>query len=145
LIALLLELGIVPFHLWLPDVYKAAPLVVVLHIATIPKFAVSFALWQLLQLYPEVVLSLNTLLLVLALLSLTVGSIFGLSQTNIKKILAYSTVHHMGFVLLAILMTTPETQNYMLIYLMAYVAASIIAFGALLNFQALGYQTENIT
>ncbi len=145
LVAMFIELGIVPFHMWLPDVYQSAPLLVSLQIATIPKIALAFICWRLLQIYDFSVDILYQIIMFLSMLSLLIGSLFGLTQRSIKKILAYSTIHHMGFVLLAILVTKNDTINYVLLYVAAYVIASMVAFGCLLQFKANGLLIEEVS
>ena len=106
-VALAFKLGAVPFHMWVPDVYQGSPTAVTVYIATAPKLA-GFAMFM--RLLVEGLGSLQTdwqqMLVILAVLSLAAGNIIAIAQTNIKRMLAYSTISHVGFILLGILSGT---------------------------------------
>ncbi len=108
-VGLAFKLGAVPFHMWLPDVYSGAAAPVTLFIGTAPKIA-AFAM--VMRLLTEALGSLHTewrdMLIILVLLSLAVGNIVAIAQTNIKRMLAYSTISHVGFLLLGVLAGTAD-------------------------------------
>jgi NADH-quinone oxidoreductase subunit N len=98
------KLGAVPFHMWLPDVYQGAPTPVTLYIGSAPKLA-AFALTirVLVDGLGELQSDWQQMLIVLAALSIVTGNVIAIAQNNIKRMLAYSTISHVGFILLGLL------------------------------------------
>ncbi len=131
-VATLFKLGVAPFHMWLPDVYQGAPLATTIYLSAAPKIA---ALVLLLRLFQEGLAlwhgDWQLLFLALAVLSLALGNLLALAQSQIKRILAYSAIAHMGFVLLAV---APLAYGYdvALFYAVVYALISAGTFGALL-------------
>ncbi len=127
------KLGIVPFHMWVPDVYHGAPLAVTLLISSLPKLA---GLALAIRLLDNGLAGLHGdwqgMLAVLAALSLIVGNVAAIAQTNIKRMLAYSTISHMGFMLLGILAGTPEGYSAAMFYAIAYAIMSAGVFGVII-------------
>lgn len=123
------KLGVVPMHMWVPDVYHGAPLATTLFIATVPKIA-SLAL--VVRLLEDGLGNLHgdwqLMLAIIAALSLILGNLAAIAQTNIKRMLAYSTISHMGFMLLGILAGTNEGYAAAMFYTLAYVFMSAGAF-----------------
>ncbi|MBU2478085.1 MAG: NADH-quinone oxidoreductase subunit N, partial [Gammaproteobacteria bacterium] len=109
ILGLAFKLGAVPFHMWLPDVYQGAPTVVTLYLGSAPKIA-AFAMTM--RLLAEALGGLQAdwsgMLSILAVLSLALGNIVAIAQTNLKRMLAYSTISHVGFLLLGLLAGTGE-------------------------------------
>jgi len=126
------KLGAVPFHMWLPDVYEGSPTAVTAFVASVPKFAAFALTYRLLvdglaPMYTDWVF----VLVILSVLSLFVGNIVALAQTNIKRLLAYSTISHVGFILLGFIAGTVEGYEAALFYTLTYVLTAAAAFGLL--------------
>ncbi|AJC48516.1 NADH-quinone oxidoreductase subunit N [Allofrancisella guangzhouensis] len=141
----LFKLGAAPFNMWLPDVYEGAPNAVANIVATIPKVAAFAMLVNILFVgFPEFKTSWVYLFRVIGIASIFFGSLVALSQTNIKRLLGYSTVSQIGFVLLA---TTLEPQGYALVaasfYVVVYVFTTLAAFGVLTTISIGGYEVQS--
>jgi NADH-quinone oxidoreductase subunit N len=148
------KLGVVPFHLWVPDVYQGAPTSVTLMLAGAPKFA-AFAI--VIRLLVEGLLPLaidwQQMLTVLSVGSLLIGSLGGVMQKNVKRMLAYSTISQMGFVLLGLIpgvvegSTLPAANGYSsaLFYVVTYVLTTLATFGVLLVLARDGFESEEIS
>ena len=132
-IGIAFKLGAVPFHMWVPDVYHGAPLAITLFIATVPKLA---GLALAIRLLDNGLIGLHGdwqgMLVVLAALSLVIGNVVAIAQTNIKRMLAYSTISHMGFMLMGILAGTPEGYAAAMFYAIAYAIMSAGAFAVII-------------
>jgi NADH-quinone oxidoreductase subunit N len=130
LIGMGFKLGVVPFHLWTPDVYESAPAPVTGFIATVSKGSI-FAL--LLRFFGQTDLfgqpKLLTVFLVISIASMFVGNLLALFQRNVKRLLAYSSIAHFGYMLVAFLSTGPLRVTAVTYYLAAYFATTIGAFG----------------
>jgi NADH-quinone oxidoreductase subunit N len=139
------KLGAVPFHMWIPDVYQGAPTPVTLYIAAAPKLA-AFALTV--RILTEGLNALHTdwqqMLIVLAVLSIALGNLVAIVQTNIKRLLAYSTISHVGFLLLGILVGTPEGYAAAMFYAITYVLMVLGAFGIIIVLSRAGFEADNI-
>lgn len=132
LVALAFKLSLAPFHLWTPDVYEGAPAPVGAFLATTAKLAVAYALMRLIAYLP--VFSDNTLkqtLLVLAGLSILFGNILAVGQSNIKRLLAYSSIAHFGYLMVAIAALNFATLEAFTVYLVTYTLATLAAFGVI--------------
>ena len=127
------KLGVVPFHMWLPDVYQGASTPVTLFIGTAPKIA-AFAM--AIRILADGLQGLSTewagMLIILAVLSMSVGNIVAIAQTNIKRMLAYSTIAHMGFLLLGILAASNSGYASSMFYVIVYALMSMGAFGTVI-------------
>ncbi len=127
------KLGAVPFHMWVPDVYDGAPLAATLFIATVPKLAAFAMAYRLLASgVPDLHGDWQQMVAVLAVLSLVVGNLAAIMQTNIRRLLAYSTISHMGFVLLGLLPGSAYGYGAGLFYIVVYALMSAAAFGMLI-------------
>ena len=140
------KLGVVPFHMWVPDVYQGAPTAVTLMIAAAPKLA-AFAL--LFRLLVNTLLPLmgdwQPMLIILAVLSLVVGNITAIAQTNMKRMLAYSAIAQMGFVLLGMLSVFDDHAfSASLFYAITYVLTTLGSFGLLMLLSHKGHECETI-
>jgi NADH-ubiquinone oxidoreductase chain 2 len=139
-IALLFKVAAAPFHNWAPDVYDGVPTIVTTWLAIMPKVAILAFLgefqgfYHLGRVYDTSYPIWPNILLVSALLSLVIGGLLGLAQYRIKRLLAYSTISHMGFILLALAINTPEGIEAYLFYLVQYVLTSTNIFFVLLAF-----------
>ncbi len=144
-IGLAFKLGAVPFHMWVPDVYHGAPTPVTLLLGTAPKIA-AFAM--IMRLLVEGLGGLHgdwqDMLIVLAVLSLAVGNVVAIAQTNIKRMLAYSTISHVGFVMLGLLAGTPEGYSSAMFYTIVYAITAAGGFGMILLLSRKGFEADNI-
>jgi NADH-quinone oxidoreductase subunit N len=141
------KLGAVPFHMWIPDVYHGAPTAVTLLIGTAPKLA-SFAFIMRLLVQAlgiqQLLAEWQQMLVLLAIGSLLIGNITAIAQTNLKRMLAYSTISHMGFLLLGILSGSIEGFGAAMFYSIIYVLMSLGTFGMILLLSREGFEAENL-
>ncbi len=139
------KFGAVPFHMWLPDVYQGARSPVTLYIASAPKLA---ALALTLRILVDGLGVLHDtwadMVMVIAVLSILIGNIIAIVQTNIKRMLGYSTIGHVGFILLAVFCGTAEGYAAALFYTLTYVVAAAGAFGMVILLSRRGYEAENL-
>lgn len=145
LVALGFKLGIVPFHMWLPDVYEGANTPVTLLVGSISKIG-AFGLFIRLLVAAMAGLYMNwqVVLEVLIVLSLALGAVVAIAQTNIKRMLAYSTINHMGFLLLGILAGTPEGYSAAMFYTLVYVLMTLGAFGVIILLSRKGFEADRL-
>ncbi len=145
LVALAFKLGAVPFHMWVPDVYQGSPTAVTAFIGTAPKLA-GFAM--IIRLLVEGMGELQTdwqqMLIILAVLSMATGNVIAIAQTNIKRMLAYSTISHVGFILLGILAGTQEAYASAMFYTISYAIMSLGGFGIIMLLARKGFEAENL-
>jgi NADH-quinone oxidoreductase subunit N len=139
------KLGAVPFHMWVPDVYHGSPTPMTLLIGSAPKIAVfgfimrvlsdglagAFADWQ-------------DMLVILAVASLAVGNLIAIAQTNIKRMLAYSTISHMGFLLLGFISGTASGYAASMFYILTYAFTALACFGIIMLLSREGFEADNI-
>lgn len=139
------KFGAVPFHNWVPDVYQGAPTSVSLFIATAPKLAAFAMLARLLHtaLGPAAA-TWEPILLTLAVLSLVLGNVAAIAQTNIKRMLAYSTIGHVGFIFLGFGSGTAEGLQAALFYALIYVVMVAAAFGIVILLSREGFEAEEL-
>ena len=140
------KLGVVPFHMWVPDVYQGAPTAVTLLIAAAPKLA-AFAL--LFRLLVNTLLPLlgdwQPMLVILAVLSLVLGNVTAIAQTNLKRMLAYSAIAQMGFVLLGMLSVFDDHAfSASMFYVITYVLTTLGTFGLLMILSRKGHDCETL-
>jgi NADH-quinone oxidoreductase subunit N len=145
LVGVAFKLGAVPFHMWLPDVYQGAITPVTLFIGTAAKIASFAMIFRVLAeglggLQP----SWSGMLVVLAVLSMAIGNIVAIAQTNLKRMLAYSTISHVGFILLGFLAGTAAGYEAALYYTLAYVIMSGAAFGMIILLSRRGFEAESL-
>jgi len=139
------KLGVVPFHMWIPDVYEGAPTSMTLFIGTAPKIAgVAFFIRLLGEGLAPLASDWQQMLIVVAVLSLALGNITAIAQTNIKRMLAYSTISHMGFVLLGILAASQQGYAAASFYISTYSLMGLGAFGMILLLSRAGFEAETI-
>jgi len=149
------KLGVVPFHMWVPDVYQGAPTAITTMIGGAPKLA-AFAI--VIRLLVDGLLPLaidwQQMLAVLAIASLLVGNLAGLQQTNLKRMLAYSTISQMGFVLLGLMSgvvdgkvdpaTIENAYSSAMFYVVTYVLTTLAAFGVIQLLAREGFESEEV-
>jgi len=139
------KFGAVPFHMWIPDVYDGAPTSVTVYINTASKLA-AFALAM--RLLPEALGpsqgDWSQMLVVLAVLSMAIGNIVAIAQSNLKRMLAYSTISHVGYILLGILSGTAQGYQAAMFYMISYVLIASASFGMILLLARQGFEADQI-
>jgi NADH-quinone oxidoreductase subunit N len=144
-VAVAFKLGAVPFHMWLPDVYEGAPTSVTLFIGTAPKIAYfALALRLLAQGLAGTVAEWTQMLTALAVLTLVLGNVVALVQTNLKRMLAYSTIANVGFILLGFVAGTADGYAAALYYTLVYVLVALGSFGVILLSSAKGFEADRL-
>jgi len=140
------KFGAVPFHMWVPDVYHGAPTAVTLFIGSVPKIA-AFAL--AIRLFVDGLEGLleqwQGMLVILAILSLALGNVVAVAQTNIKRMLAYSTISHVGFIFLGLLAGTAEGYSAAMFYAIVYALTAAGGFGVIMMLCRRGFDAEEIS
>ncbi len=145
LVALAFKLGAVPFHMWMPDVYQGSPTAVTVFIGTAPKLAGFAMIMRLLvEGMGELQADWQQMLMILAVLSMAVGNIIAISQSNIKRMLAYSTISHVGFILLGVLAGTVEGYGSAMFYTIAYAIMSLGGFGIIMLMARAGFEADEL-
>jgi NADH-quinone oxidoreductase subunit N len=141
------KLGAVPFHMWVPDVYHGAPTAVTLFIGTAPKLAAFAFIMRLLVQglgAEQLLVEWQDMLVLMAVLSLAIGNVTAIAQTNLKRMLAYSTIGHMGFLLLGILSGSAIGYGAGMFYVAVYVLMSLGTFGMIMLLSRSGFEAENL-
>ncbi len=147
------KLGAVPFHMWVPDVYQGSPTAVTLILGGAPKLAAfAITLRLLVDGLHGLAADWQPMLMILAVLSLAIGNLTAIAQTNFKRMLAYSTISHMGFVLLGLMSGSvagkPELSSAAygasLFYMLTYVLTTLASFGIVLLLSRQGFECEHI-
>ena len=147
------KLGVVPFHMWIPDVYHGAPTPVTLIIGSAPKIAAfAMAIRLLVNGLLDLAYDWQQMLAVMALLSMALGNIAAIAQSNLKRMLAYSAIAHMGFMLLGLLsgvvggnkLNAADAYSTAMFYMVIYVIMSLGAFGMLLYLSRAGFDCETL-
>lgn len=142
------KLGAVPFHMWIPDVYQGSPTSVTLLIGTAPKIAAFAFIIRLLAEslgHPSLHQEWSQMLTVLAVASLLIGNVVAIAQTNFKRMLAYSTIAHMGFLLLGFLTGSMNGYSASLFYILTYVFMALAGFGVILLLSKDGFEAEELS
>jgi NADH-quinone oxidoreductase subunit N len=143
LVGVAFKFGAVPFHMWLPDVYQGASTPVTLFIGTAAKIAsLAMILRVVVEGLEPLQASWSGMLAVLALLSMAIGNIVAIAQDNLKRMLAYSTISHVGFILLGILAGTAEGYQAAIYYTLAYVIMAGAAFGMIILLSRKGFEAD---
>ncbi len=144
-VALAFKLGAVPFHMWVPDVYHGAPTSTTAFLGAAPKIA-AFALIMRLLVggLDDLFAMWQQMLLILALLSVTVGNLIAIAQSNLKRMLAYSTISHMGFFLFGIASGSAHGYSAALFYVLIYSLMSLGAFGVILALARAGHESDRL-
>jgi len=139
-IGLAFKLGAVPFHMWIPDVYHGSPTVVTSYIATAPKIA-GFAM--VMRLLAESMSSLHgdwqSMFVILSVLSMILGNVIAMAQTNLKRLFAYSTISHVGFIMLGILAGNHEGYSAAMFYTITYAIMALGGFGVIIILARKGF------
>ena len=139
------KFGVVPFHMWIPDVYEGAPPAVTLFISSVPKMAAFAMAYRFLSHgLGDLHVHWQSMLASLALLSIILGNLAAIMQTNIKRMLAYSTISHMGFVLLGLLPNSPFGFGAAMYYVIVYGIMSVAAFAMVILLSSRGVEAEHL-
>ena len=139
------KLGNAPFHMWIPDVYHGASTPATILIGAAPKIAAfAFVMRLLANGLQGLAGDWQQMLWVLAAMSLLVGNVVAIAQTNLKRMLAYSTISHMGFVVLGILAGTDNGYRAAMFYIVTYAIMTLGSFGVILLLSRAGFEAENL-
>jgi NADH-quinone oxidoreductase subunit N len=140
------KFGAVPFHMWLPDVYQGARTPVTLYIASAPKLAtLALVMRILVDGLGDLHGVWQDMMMVLAVLSLLIGNIVAIAQTNIKRMLGYSAIGHVGFILMAVFTGTEQGYAAALFYTLTYVVMAAGVFGMVILLSREGFEAENLS
>jgi NADH-quinone oxidoreductase subunit N len=147
------KLGVVPFHMWIPDVYQGAPTAITLMIGGAPKLAAFAVMVRLLVegLFP-LAIDWQQMLMLMSVASLAIGNLAAIAQTNIKRMLAFSTISHMGFVLIGMMSgvvnghadAAGNAYSSSMFYVVSYVLTTLASFGVILLLSRNGFESEEI-
>ncbi|MCX8255468.1 MAG: NADH-quinone oxidoreductase subunit NuoN [Beijerinckiaceae bacterium] len=139
------KMSVAPFHMWTPDVYQGAPTPVTAFFATAPKMAaVAVTTRVIVTAFPGITLQWQQLIIFISILSMALGSFAAIGQTNIKRLMAYSAIGHMGFALVGLAAGTQEGVQGVVIYMAIYLTMTLGTFAAILSMKIGGRNLENI-
>jgi NADH-quinone oxidoreductase subunit N len=145
IIGIAFKFGAVPFHMWLPDVYEGAPTSVVLFLSSAPKVAAfAMAARILIDALGGLHADWGEILVILSVLSMGIGNVVAIAQQNIKRMLAYSTISHVGFLFLGLLAGTEDGYAAAMFYAVVYALMAAGAFGVLVMISRQGFEAENL-
>lgn len=140
------KLGAVPFHMWIPDIYQGAPTSVTLLIGTTPKIAAFGMVYRLMHdTLPSFAFEWSKFFIAIAVLSIALGNITAIVQTNIKRLFAYSTIAHVGFLFLALIVAPQIGYGAAMYYIVAYALVAACAFGIILLLSHQGFEAEKLS
>lgn len=139
------KFGAVPFQMWVPDVYQGSPTSITLLIGSVPKFAAFAITIRLLAqgLYP-LAADWQDMLLIMALLSIIIGNLSAIAQSNLKRMLAYSTISHIGFLLFGLMSANLNGFASSMFYISAYVLMTLAGFGMMLMLSRKGFEADKL-
>ncbi len=139
------KFGAVPFQMWVPDVYEGSPTVVTMLISSVPKLAAFALLIRLLvQGLPTLAVDWQQMLMIMAVLSIIIGNITAIAQTNLKRMLAYSTISHIGFVLYGLMSASMNGFIFAMFYVVSYVLMTLAGFGIILLLSRKGFEADKL-
>ncbi|MDX2504996.1 MAG: NADH-quinone oxidoreductase subunit NuoN [Gammaproteobacteria bacterium] len=139
------KLGAVPFHMWMPDVYHGSPTSVTLYIASAPKIAAFAMMYRLLvDGLSDMHADWQMILIILSVLSMVLGNIIAIAQTNLKRMFAYSTISHVGFIIMGVLAGTQAGYGAAMFYAISYAVMSVAGFGMIVLLSRAGFEAEDI-
>jgi NADH-quinone oxidoreductase subunit N len=144
-IGLAFKLGAVPFHMWVPDVYHGSPTAVTLYLGTAPKIAAFAMVYRLLyEAMPGLVNEWQQLIIALSVLSLAIGAIVAIAQDNLKRLLAYSAIGHVGFLLLGVIAANNDGFSASMFYIIVYAITGVAGFGMIVALARTGNEFDRI-
>ena len=139
------KFGAVPFQMWVPDVYQGAPTSITMLIGSVPKFAAfAITIRLLTQGLQPLMADWQDMLLIMAVLSIAIGNITAIAQTNLKRMLAYSTISHIGFLLFGLMSGNLNGYASSMFYISAYVLMTLAGFGMILLLSRKGFEAEQL-
>jgi NADH-quinone oxidoreductase subunit N len=139
------KFGAVPFQMWVPDVYQGAPTSITMLIGSVPKFAAfAIAIRLLAQGLQPLTADWQDMLLIMAVLSIAIGNVSAIAQSNLKRMLAYSTISHIGFLLFGLMSGTLLGFASSMFYISAYVLMTLAGFGMIILLSRQGFEAENL-
>jgi len=139
------KLGAVPFQMWVPDVYEGSPTAMTMLIGSVPKIAaLAFIIRILVQALPTLSVDWQQMLMIMAVLSIIVGNVTAIAQTNLKRMLAYSTISHVGFVLFGLFSASLNGVVSSLFYIASYVLMSVAGFGIIMLLSRKGFEADRL-
>ncbi len=145
IIGIAFKFGAVPFHMWMPDVYQGAPAPVALFLSSAPKVAAfAMAVRILVDALAGLGGDWSDILIILSVLSMGLGNVVAIAQSNIKRMLAYSTISHVGFIFLGLLAATQQGYVAAMFYAVVYALMAAGAFGVLVMLSHQGFEAENL-
>jgi NADH-quinone oxidoreductase subunit N len=145
LVGIAFKFGAVPFHMWVPDVYQGAPTCMTLFIGTVPKLAAfALAVRVMIEGLGPLAPSWETMLAILGVLSLAIGNIVAIVQTNFKRMLAYSTIGHVGFIFLGLMSGSRAGVEAAMFYTIIYVIMACGAFGMIILMSRQGFEADEL-
>lgn len=140
------KISAVPFHMWAPDVYEGSPTSVTTFFAMAPKVAAIGALIKFLNVpYANFISEWRTIVIVLSIASMFLGAVVAIGQSNLKRLMAYSSIGHVGFILAGLAIATPQSLSAVLVYLVIYVFMNIGVFACIMSLNRNGVYFENIS
>lgn len=146
LVGIAFKLGAAPFHMWIPDVYQGASTPVTTFIASTSKLAAFGMAWRLLETgLGGLSQHWQPMLAAIAVLSMAIGNLVAIVQTNLKRMLAYSTISHMGYLLMGLVNAGPEGYSSAMFYAISYALMSTVSFGVILALSRAGFECEEIS
>jgi NADH-quinone oxidoreductase subunit N len=146
LVGMAFKISAVPFHMWTPDVYEGSPTPVTAFFATVPKLAAIAMLTRLLfGAFGDALAEWQQIIVFLSISSMLIGSIAAIGQNNIKRLMAYSSISHIGFALIGLAAGTSDGLSAVIIYMLIYVIANLGVFAFILNMQKDGVAVTKIT
>jgi len=139
------KLGAVPFQMWVPDVYEGSPTAMTMLISSVPKLAAfAFIIRILVQGLETLAVDWQQMLMIMAVLSIIIGNVTAIAQTNLKRMLAYSTISHVGFVLFGLMSASINGYVSAFFYITSYVLMTLAGFGIILLLSRKGFEAENL-
>jgi NADH-quinone oxidoreductase subunit N len=139
------KLGAVPFQMWVPDVYEGSPTAMTMLISSVPKLAAfAFVIRLLVQALPTMAVDWQQMLMIMAVLSIIIGNITAIAQTNLKRMLAYSTISHIGFMMFGLMSASINGFVYSMFYIVSYVLMTLAGFGMILLLSRKGFEAEKL-
>jgi NADH-quinone oxidoreductase subunit N len=143
--AIAFKLGAVPYHMWLPDVYEGAPTAMTLFVGAAPELAAfGFMTRLLVGALAAMAFDWQGMLLILSLLSMIAGNVIAIAQTNIKRMLAYSTIANMGYMLMGFLAANINGYSAAMFYTITYVMTTLVSFGMVLLLSRAGFEADQL-
>jgi NADH-quinone oxidoreductase subunit N len=143
--AIAFKLAAVPYHMWVPDVYEGAPTAVTLFVGSAPELAAfAFTVRLLVGALSAMAFDWQGMLIVLSLLSMIVGNIVAIAQSNIKRMLAYSTIANMGYMLMGFLTANVNGYSAAMFYIITYVLTTLVSFGMVLLLSRKGFEADKL-